>query len=196
MDPSFESSASPSVSTEKNPVTHFTSAFLERTREVMLEFGKDALELHDIVAVWCAIENPHVGGEDIDGIPKLQKGWAARKRVFDVERCGSSFLNKMSLTPFHLSYSTGEVTRGMLVVDRRGDRGACTPDAIYAAVQAGLERHMDIHVPTAIPAQVEIEHPEDIHIKGRGVPCIIKTPGSEALLEMMLKRVWGVSERK
>ena len=29
---------------EKSPLAHFTSTFLERTREVMREFGKDAME--------------------------------------------------------------------------------------------------------------------------------------------------------
>jgi hypothetical protein len=87
VDPSFESSVWPSVAgLGKSPLTHFTSSFLERTREIMLEFGKDAMELHDIVAVWCAIENPPVIDEGIDGMPKLSQGWKAIKRVFDIER--------------------------------------------------------------------------------------------------------------
>ena len=52
----------------------------------MLGFGKDALELHDIVAVWCAIDNPPVANEGRDGLPTLEKGWKALKRVFDIER--------------------------------------------------------------------------------------------------------------
>lgn len=86
VDPSFESPASPSVSSSKSPVTHFTSSFLERTREIMLGFGNDAMELHDITAVWCAIENPPVAEEIENGAPLLKAGWKATRRIFDVER--------------------------------------------------------------------------------------------------------------
>ena len=49
----------------------------------MLQFGKDAVELHDVVAVWCAIENPPF----LDTAPMaLAPGWQGCKRVFDIER--------------------------------------------------------------------------------------------------------------
>lgn len=86
VDPTFESaSAAPSNGSKKSPITHFTSSFLERTREVMLSYGKDAMELHDVVAVWCAMENPPVP----DGEPGefLAPGWGMLRRVFDIERC-------------------------------------------------------------------------------------------------------------
>lgn len=67
------------MAADKAPLTHFTSAFLERAREMMLKYGKDALELHDPTAVWCAIENPPTS-------VALGKGWKARHRVFDIER--------------------------------------------------------------------------------------------------------------
>lgn len=41
--------------------------------------GRDALELHDITAVWAAIAHP----------PELEgptSGWAFRRRLFQVER--------------------------------------------------------------------------------------------------------------
>jgi hypothetical protein len=86
VDPTFVSTAVPSKSQDKSPLTHFTSSFLERTREIMLEFGCDGMELHDIVAVWCAIENPPVLREDKDGLPVLKPGWEAVKRKFEIER--------------------------------------------------------------------------------------------------------------
>lgn len=52
----------------------------------MLGYGNDAMELHDIVAVWCAIENPPVLDEEIGALPALRQGWKARQRVFDIER--------------------------------------------------------------------------------------------------------------
>ena len=75
---------------------HFTSSFLERTREVMCEFGKDALELHDIVAVWCALSNPPQSAlasqsdshpvSASGGQPQLQDGWEVTRRKFEIER--------------------------------------------------------------------------------------------------------------
>lgn len=48
----------------------------------MLSFGKDAMELHDIVAVWCAIMNP----PSEDPVMVLGEGWKMVKRLFDIER--------------------------------------------------------------------------------------------------------------
>lgn len=88
VDGAFESTAAPSQPEGKPPLVHFTSSFLERTREVMVEFGKDAMELHDIAAVWCAIENPPVKAQDQDpsALPALREGWTAARRKFEVER--------------------------------------------------------------------------------------------------------------
>lgn len=77
-------SESPSKPKGKSPVTHFTSSFLEKTREIMLRFGKDAMELHDIVAVWCAIYNPPMPDGAIPNA--LGDGWKSKQRHFDVER--------------------------------------------------------------------------------------------------------------
>ena len=85
VDPEFESTRSPSISAAKPPLLHFTSAFLERARESMLSFGKDALELHDPVAVWFAIENPP-GKESTGQSPVLKHGWRTTRRQFQVER--------------------------------------------------------------------------------------------------------------
>lgn len=53
----------------------------------MIKFGKDAMELHDAVAVWCAIENPPAAdGEDITIMPKLSENWRITRRKFEIER--------------------------------------------------------------------------------------------------------------
>lgn len=52
----------------------------------MIDLGKDVLELHDIVAVWCAINNPPEVSQAADSMPTLTPGWVAKKRVFDIER--------------------------------------------------------------------------------------------------------------
>lgn len=83
VDPTFCNSSLPSISLNKSPLIHLTSSFLERTRENMLQFGKDAMELHDVVAVWCAIENPPL----LDAAPMvLAPHWQGCKRIFDIER--------------------------------------------------------------------------------------------------------------
>ncbi|KAI0630323.1 nucleoside hydrolase [Trametes polyzona] len=177
VDPAFESTASPSRPEGKAPLVHFTSSFLERTREIMVGFGKDAMELHDIAAVWCAIANPPVKDEDEGALPALSAGWKAAQRKL------------------------GELTRGMLVVDRRDDQGAYAPGSNRAEVQAELERHHFPHAgayeSTAVPAPVEVESPpavtnQDATTQKGGVPCITQTPGSEALVQLLLERVWGV----
>ena len=80
VDQAFDSAANPSVAAKKSPLVHFTSSFLEKTRDIMLQFGKDAMELHDVAAVWCAIENPPAA--DLNMAP----GWRGRLRTFDIER--------------------------------------------------------------------------------------------------------------
>ncbi|KAK2467831.1 hypothetical protein APHAL10511_000126 [Amanita phalloides] len=164
VDPSFSSSLQPSMPSDKAPLHHFTSSFLEQTREVMIQFGKDGMELHDIVAVWCAIENPPN--------TSLNDGWVVAKRKFDIERMG-------------------ELTRGMLVIDRRFDTTAYAPGANRSEVQAELDKRGIPHgiwESTALPAPVEVDHPEDAIIIGSGVPCVTGTPGCMVLLKILLKR--------
>lgn len=84
VDDAFENTKAPSmIAGGKSPITHFTSSFLERTREIMLQFGKDAMELHDIVAVWCAIAHPPFPENEN---PSLAAGWQGKHRIFDIER--------------------------------------------------------------------------------------------------------------
>ncbi|KAF8904372.1 Inosine/uridine-preferring nucleoside hydrolase domain-containing protein [Gymnopilus junonius] len=154
VDPAFHSTQIPSVSEDKSPLTHFTSSFLERTREIMLQFGKDAMELHDIVAVWCATENPPFE----DNKPtELAAGWQGSRRVFDIER-------------------KGELTRGMLVVDRREDESAYPLGANRSEAQKKVND---------IPSGTEGKD------YGLGIFCITKTPGPQVLLKRLLYRVWG-----
>ena len=57
----------------------------ERTREIMIQFGKDAMELHDITAVWCAIDNPPRREPSSPGV-EIKDGWQFLKRSFQIER--------------------------------------------------------------------------------------------------------------
>ncbi|KAF5325618.1 hypothetical protein D9611_000107 [Ephemerocybe angulata] len=177
VDPSFSTTAEPSIASNKAPLTHFTSSFLERTREIMLEFGKDAMELHDITAIWCAICGTPPYLKPTDNAYPLPTGWRARKRVFDIER-------------------TGEITRGMLVVDRREDASAYAPGANRAEVQRLLEGTLHtkdgLWESTTVPAEVEVEMKPEIKDSPHGVWCVTDTPGPEVLLRLLFRRVWGV----
>lgn len=93
---------------------------------------------------------------------------------------------------------TGELTRGMLVVDRRDDETAYAPGANRAEVQRQLDQANFPHKQwesVAVPAQVEVEHgPQDVQPSGpqEGVLCVTETPGPKALLRLLFRRVWGV----
>lgn len=50
----------------------------------MRAYGRDAMELHDIVAVWAAIAHP-------PGLEGSAPGWTARRRLFLMERCVMSY---------------------------------------------------------------------------------------------------------
>ncbi|KAI0044554.1 nucleoside hydrolase [Auriscalpium vulgare] len=168
------------------PIAYFTSAIFGRLRGVMNAFGNDAMELHDITAVWCAAHNPPQPDAASDSQTQVvaADGWSVRRRIMTMER-------------------TGEHTRGMCIVDRRADVGAYAPGANRAHVQAILERAAVEHGPfesAVLPAQVEVEEvpppsrsasePEE------GVPVVISTPGPAVLLELMLERIWGVQGAK
>lgn len=179
VDPTFESTRKPSIPSTKSPLVHFSSSFFERTREVMIEFGKDAMELHDIVAIWCAIENPSDPTDNEDDLPVMSPGWAVVKRNFSIER-------------------TGELTVGMMVIDRRDDPTAYAPGSNRTQVQSLLERYHQPHgllESIAMPAQVETEEfvrTDSGTISRTGIPCVVETPGPDALLRLLTKRVWGV----
>ena len=83
IDPAFATDR-PSVPTAKTPLTHFTSAFLRRACSVMRAYGRDAIQLHDIAAVWAAIAHP-------PGLEGSAPGWTARRRSFLMERCAMPY---------------------------------------------------------------------------------------------------------
>jgi hypothetical protein len=141
----------------------------------MLDYGKDAMELHDVVAVWCAAENP-------PGKP-LTDPWKVQRRAFQVER-----LVQM-LAPFSCPVLTvpfpnrvGEYTRGMLVVDRRDGSEESSVGNNRSTSHAS---HQD-------PAPVQVESEPEIQPSLSGVQCVIQTPGPSVLLNLILSRIWGV----
>ncbi|KAG1770807.1 hypothetical protein EV702DRAFT_1248964 [Suillus placidus] len=137
-------------------------------------------ELHDIVAIWCAIENtPEI--IPVCGRPGMSTGWVVAQRTFDIER-------------------TGEITRGMFVTDRREESTAYAPGANRAEVQAQLDLRQLGHgllESTALPARVNIEDP--ILLAGgqgevgleqkerKGVECLVETPGPSVLLQLLTR---------
>lgn len=161
----------------------------------MRAFGRDAMELHDIVAVWAAIAHP-------PGLEGSAPGWAARRRLFLMERYAMHYKVVCDANQWIRIHRTGELTRGTCVVDRRDDQGAYAPGANRARVQAELKSHMtagsagafgsleSVAVPARVEVEVEPSHQRSD--KQEGVPVVEGTPGVEALLQIMMKRIWHV----
>lgn len=118
------------ASAPPTPLEAFVTAFLLRVRGLQANFGlPDAMEMHDPVAIWYAIENaPKQVGE----------GWAVAGREFGVER-------------------QGELTRGMCVVDRRGtgeSEGTIRTEN-ETLLQTNIPHHLDKSAPMPNPATTE-----------------------------------------
>ena len=104
----------------------------------------------------------------------------------------------------HTIFRTGELTRGMCVVDRR-NVGALGSTTTYTEVQETLQSHMEAgsanvdDFGSVLPVSDGIE---DDPSRGRkkdepgGVPVVEGTPGPEALVQLMLKRVWNIEVTK
>ena len=71
----------------------------------------------------------------------------------------------------------GEITRGMLVTDRREDESAYPAGTNRSEAQKGLE---------SMPKSVSDD---------AGVFCITHTPGPATLLRLLLNRVWGCEQQ-
>jgi hypothetical protein len=95
----------------------------------------------------------------------------------------------------------------MCVVDRRDDLGSYVPGANRARVQAALQNHeaarsmeagLGAFESVLVPARAEVEG-EPLppgEEEQEGVPVVEGTPGAEALLQIMLKRIWGIEVNK
>ena len=146
-----------------SPLNRFTGAFLRHVARVMHRYGKEAMELHDPLSVYFAMCHPPTR----DGKITLQNGWEVKRRDFVVER-------------------QGDVTTGMCVVDRRkgntGEKGKSKADLQAQADQAGNDDAAPVQVDD--PKESELEHLT-------GVNVIVKTPGSDNLVDAMLSRIWG-----
>lgn len=84
----------------------------------------------------------------------------------------------------------------LVVLDRPKKLGAYATGESSSKLQEGLERHR----PTdeglksrVVPAQVQVEDKEGTQKSGQGVACVTQTPGPDVLLDLLLKRVWGIS---
>lgn len=150
-----------------SPLKHLTSAMLGRVRGLQASFGlPDAMEMHDPVAIWYAIAHAHTAAGS------TAEGWECKTRTFKVER-------------------TGELTRGMCVIDRRGGDGA----GQGGETRTKDKKLADNAIPDGAPAAAVKRDRDGSEIKAaekNADPAIIvSTPGSEALRKVLLYRVFG-----
>ena len=143
-----------------SPLREFITHMLIRVRGLQKSFGlPDAMEMHDPLAVWYAVAHASLP----DG--KLAEGWKVTPRDFKVER-------------------VGEFTRGMCIVDRRGqnDDGAIRTKEERLVGGEGLKTK---------PEEEKGRMGETI-VKAKSLPLVItQTPGKEVLGDMLLERVFG-----
>ncbi|KAK8854931.1 hypothetical protein IAR55_003670 [Kwoniella newhampshirensis] len=152
---------------DPTPLESFVSAMLVRVRGLQASFGlPDAMEMHDPVAVWYAIANPP-GGRTRGEAPVLGQGWELKQREFLIER-------------------TGELTRGMCVVDRRGTGEVGVDRSKNEKLKKqGLESSLPKKDEETGRMGEKIEKPKQL-------PWVItKTPGAEELRRVLLGRVFG-----
>ncbi|GAA6050528.1 hypothetical protein JCM3770_005584 [Rhodotorula araucariae] len=187
VDPSFADTASPSQPTGKAPLTHFTSAFLERTREVMRQFGGDAMEQHDPTVVYALIDWARARRAGVTGMGagdgdegELAPGWGYKRVDFEVE-------------------TTGTLTRGMLVRDLRASSqsaSSLTARTGLADRTAAIEA-LDVEEVEAHRAEGEADRAAAAaaHTRRSGARVVVSSTGSEALRRDLLWSIWGVEAR-
>ncbi|CAD6577837.1 MAG: hypothetical protein CYPHOPRED_000385 [Cyphobasidiales sp. Tagirdzhanova-0007] len=182
VDPSFPS---PAPASSLSPLTRFTSSFLRHTQEVMAQYGKSAMELHDPLAVYLAMHytpSPSASGSTTSSagpnLVQLTDEWHVEKREFVVE-------------------DTGKYTLGMCVVDRRriSTKNEKEKGRSRAEIQEELDRRENQKSEPFAQARVQVDEPQQAQSKqAKGVNVVVDTPGSDRLLKDMLRLIWGVSQ--
>ncbi|GAA5840913.1 hypothetical protein JCM11251_007638 [Rhodosporidiobolus azoricus] len=181
VDPSFGTTKTPSRPEGKPPLTHFTSSFLEGTREIMASFGGDAMELHDPTVVYALVEWARAGGRQEQGAVSergtFAPGWTWQEVPFEVE-------------------TQGQLTRGMLVRDlRQSSRSttSLTPRTGLTNRTQAIEASEALDIEEVEARRVERGKTEKKQIVRRsGARVVESSPGSEAMRRDLLRRVWAV----
>lgn len=84
----------------------------------------------------------------------------------------------------------GEFTRGMCVVDRRNNKKA-GHGSKFGKSMAELKEEEESSSKQN-PAPVQVDQPGQAELKEeKGVNVVIQTPGSDTLVEKMLRDIWG-----
>ena len=177
-----------------SPLEEFIGNMLLRVRGLQASFGlPDAMEMHDPVAVWYAVQNAELAligtaqqPNQAGATESENNGFKLQQREFKVER-------------------NGELTRGMCVVDRRGT-GESGGD--NDRTKGELGKGGDVNGSSGSKGQAEQESEEEKKRKAQADPTtdrmgqkvekpkqlpyiITQTPGKEVLRKMLLERVFG-----
>ncbi|GAA5965833.1 hypothetical protein JCM3765_001198 [Sporobolomyces pararoseus] len=190
IDPDFYSSPSPStrkVVQDRDPLIHFTSAFLRGTEKVMATFGGDAMELHDPTVVFALIEYARQRdgiSEVVNGVEakegQFAQGWNWKRVDFEIE-------------------CDGTLTRGMLVLDHRPSSKTSTSitsrtsQANRAIAIEQEEAISNDHSSVVDIAEVEARRAEEDRKVVSGARVVVTSSGSELMRKEMMERLWGVT---
>ncbi|GAA5991562.1 hypothetical protein JCM10908_005764 [Rhodotorula pacifica] len=184
VDPSFADTTSPSQAEGKRPLVHFTSSFLERTREIMRSFGSEMMEQHDPTVVyalmdWAKSRQDQRGSNELSVAGEkgaLAPEWEWRHVDFEVE-------------------TTGTITRGMLVQDHRQSSQSSTSMNTLTGLtnRAEAVEALDIAQVEAHRAEgEETREKADERRRRSGARVVCKAPGNERLQKDLLRSIWGV----
>ncbi|KAG8983037.1 hypothetical protein FRB90_006357, partial [Tulasnella sp. 427] len=136
---------------KEKPIEAFISTLLRRPRKVLHELGlTDDFEMHDPLAAWYAIRSASRS-------PWKEEGWRTIKRKFVIE-------------------TTGEYTKGMCVVDRRGSKEEVGTKRAVQGIVIDHERQEE--------AATGDEH---------GVDVLLRWPDAKIFIDEMMKRVFWYS---
>ncbi|GAA5873474.1 hypothetical protein JCM8547_005441 [Rhodosporidiobolus lusitaniae] len=174
VDPSFSDTKTPSQPEGKSPIAHFTSSFLEGTKEVMASFGGDSMELHDPTVVAALIDWAKAGREAVgngwQGV--FAPGWSWKQVDFEVE-------------------TTGRLTRGMLVRDLRKSAETATSLSGRTGFTNRVQAVDALDV-EEVEAQRAEGAEEKQHRLTSGARVVETSPGNEVMRRDLLRSVWGV----
>jgi|ERR1711939_913516 len=187
------------------PVTHFTTAFMTRVRAVMRSLGDDQVELHDPAVAWALVawarartyaqvQEPTTSSSSSNGVATTATNWEAPQQQGTTAQEEEEFAPGWLYTRrvFEVE-TTGTITRGMLVVDRRQSASSSNTTGGGEAKPLSRAKQFDRFGGLHEMANMQNDgHATTTTTTRKGVKVITATPGQDTLRGLMLERIWNV----